>query len=81
MIVVDKRKKNTVLVQGVELGMVFEDLEGNLFMKIALDSSCYPSGFYYDTSDAAVDLEDFEVYFFHHGTEVCPVNRAELVLS
>lgn len=81
MIVLDKRKKCTIPVQDVSDGMFFEDMSGNLFMKIYLDSLCYPPNLDYDKTDVAVDLEEFGVCFFHHDTEVCLVHTAELILS
>ena len=81
MIIKDNRKKYTVSVQDVTDGMVFEDMSGNLFMKIYLDASCYPQNLNYGTTDVAVDLEEFGVCFFPHGTEVCLIYNAELVLS
>lgn len=81
MIIKDNRKKYTVPVQDVADGMVFEDMSGNFFMKIYLDGSCYPQNLDYDTTDVAVDLEEFGVCFFHHGTEVSLIHNAELVLS
>ena len=81
MIVVDKRKRNTVLLRDIALGVVFEDMEGNLFMKIDLDGSCYPSGLHYGTTDAAVDLDEFDVCFFDNTAEVCPIHNVELTLS
>ena len=81
MVIKDKRKKDTVLLRDVAIGAVFEDMSGVLFMKIDLDGSCYPSGLYYGTTDAAIDLDDFEVCFFDNTAEVCPVHNAELVLS
>ena len=81
MHIIDKRKKNTVFLRDIAIGSVFEDLEGVLFIKIDLDGSCYPSGLNYGTTDAAIDLDDFEVCFFDNTAEVCPVCRAELTIS
>jgi hypothetical protein len=81
MIVVDKRKKHTVPVEDVCFGMVFEDLEGTLFMRIDLDGSCFPSHLDYNKTVVAVNLDDFDVCFFDNTTEVCLVHKAELVLS
>ena len=81
MVVKDKRKKYTVPVQDIAVGAVFEDAGNLLFMKIDLDGSCYPPNLDYDTTDAAIDLEDFEVCFFNITTEVYPIHNAELILS
>ena len=81
MHIIDKRKKNTVLLRDVIIGSVFEDLEGTLFMKIDLDGSCYPSGLNYDATDVAVDLEEFTVCFFDDTIEVCPIRHVELAIS
>ena len=81
MYIIDKRKKNTVLLRDIAVGSVFEDMAGVLFMKIDLDGSCYPSGLNYGTTDAAIDLDDFEVNFFDNTAEVCPVRNVELILS
>ena len=81
MHIVDKRKEYTIPLKNIANGMVFEDMSSTLFMKIDLDDLCYPPHSDYSTTDAAVNLEEFEVVFFDNTTEVCPVRNAELTLS